>query len=202
MPRWGMVLDLSRCVGCYACTVACKVENGTPPGVWYAPVYEKEVGTYPAVKRIFLPTLCNHCKEAPCMKACPTGAIHKREDGIVLVDQEKCCGSRACVAACPYGALSFVEEIRGEFGYELTPFEQALYSKNHHSGTVEKCTFCAHRIDQEIYEPACVQTCPTHCRIFGDLDDPHSEVSSLIRERNGAQPRPEAGTDPSVYYLR
>lgn len=202
MPRWGMVLDLSRCVGCYACTVACKVENGTPPGVWHAPVYEKEIGTYPSVKRIFVPALCNHCKEAPCMKACPTGAIHKREDGIVLVDQEKCCGSRACVAACPYGALSFVEEIRGEFGAELTPLEQALYGKNHQAGTVQKCTFCAHRIDQGNYEPACVQTCPTHCRIFGDLDDPHSEVSRLIRGRNGSQPRPEAGTNPSVYYLR
>lgn len=202
MPRWGMVLDLSRCVGCYACTVACKVENGTPPGVWFAPVYEKEIGTYPAVKRIFVPALCNHCKEAPCMKACPTGAIHKRKDGIVLVDQEKCCGSRACVAACPYGALSFVEKISGEFGDELTPLEQALYSKSHQAGTVQKCTFCAHRIDQGNYEPACVQTCPTHCRIFGDLDDPHSEVSALIRGRSGSQPRPEAGTDPSVYYLR
>jgi molybdopterin-containing oxidoreductase family iron-sulfur binding subunit len=170
--------------------------------VWYAPVYEKEIGTYPAVKRIFVPALCNHCKEAPCMKACPTGAIHKRKDGIVLVNQEKCCGSRACVAACPYGALSFVEKISGEFGAELTPLEQALYSKSHQAGTVQKCTFCAHRIDQGSYEPACVQTCPTHCRIFGDLDDPHSEVSALIRGRSGSQPRPEAGTDPSVYYLR
>lgn len=202
MPRWGMVIDLARCVGCYACTMACKVENGTPPGVWYAPVYEKEMGTYPAVKRMFLPTLCNHCNDPPCMKACPTGAIQKREDGIVLVDQGKCCGSRACVSACPYGALSFVEEVKGEFGEELTPFEQALYKQNHVAGTVQKCTFCAHRIDQRVYEPACVQTCPTNCRIFGDLDDPHSEVSKLIRERNGSQPRPEAGTEPSVYYVR
>ncbi len=202
MPRWGMVIDLARCVGCYACTMACKVENGTPPGVWYAPVYEKEIGTYPSVKRMFLPTLCNHCKDAPCMKACPTRAIQKREDGVVLVDQEKCCGSRACVAACPYGALTFVEEVKGEFGEELTPFEHALYKQNHAAGTVQKCTFCSHRIDQGIYEPACVQTCPTNCRIFGDLDDPYSKVSKLIRERNGTQPRSEAGTDPSVFYLR
>lgn len=202
MPRWGMVIDLARCVGCYACTMACKVENGTPPGVWYAPVYEKEVGSYPTAKRLFLPTLCFHCKNPPCMKACPTGAISKREDGIVLVDANKCCGSRACVAACPYGALSFVRETEGEYGAELTPWEQAMSQKNNGVGTVQKCTFCAHRIDQGNHEPACVQTCPTRCRIFGDLDDPGSEPSKLIRERSGVQARPEAGTNPSVYYLR
>jgi molybdopterin-containing oxidoreductase family iron-sulfur binding subunit len=195
-----MVIDLDRCVGCYACSVACKAENGTPPGVWYAPVYEKEVGTYPTVKRVFLPTLCFHCKEPLCMKACPTGAITKRADGIVLIDQEKCCGSRACVAACPYGAITYVEKQEGAFGEELTPFEKSF--ANHREGTAQKCTFCAHRIDQGNYEPACVQTCPTRCRIFGDLDDPNSEVSRVIRERDGAQPRPEAGTDPSVYYAR
>lgn len=202
MTRWGMVLDLTTCVGCYACSVACKVENGTPPGVWLAPVYEKEVGTYPTVKRMFLPALCMHCKDAPCVKACPTRAITKRADGIVTVNHDVCCGSRACVAACPYGALHYVEEIKSEFGGELTPFERALYKDGRVVGTVMKCTFCVHRIDQGIYEPACVQTCPTRCRVFGDLDDPNSEVSRLIRQRNGVQPRPEAGTDPSVYYLR
>jgi molybdopterin-containing oxidoreductase family iron-sulfur binding subunit len=135
------------------------------------------------------------------MKACPTKAIQKREDGIVLVDPNKCCGSRACVAACPYGALTFVEEVKGEFGEELTPWERARYPQDG-VGAVHKCTLCAHRIDQGNHEPACVQTCPTHCRIFGDLEDPGSEVSKLIRERNGVQPRPEAGTDPSVFYLR
>lgn len=201
MRRWGMVIDIERCVGCYACTLACKVENGSPPGVWFAPVYEKEVGSYPTTKRLFLPTLCFHCENPPCMKACPTKAIRKREDGIVLVDQNKCCGSRACVAACPYGALSFVGEIKGAFGEELNPWEQVAYAKNG-VGTAQKCTFCAHRVDQENYEPACVQTCPTRCRIFGDLNDPQSEVSKLIRERSGVQARPEAGTNPSVFYLR
>lgn len=200
MTRWGMVLDLERCVGCYACSVACKTENGTPEGVWYAPVYEKEVGQYPAVKRQFIPSLCMHCDDAPCMKACPTRAINKRDDGIVLVDQEKCCGTRACVAACPYGALSFVEDVKGAFGQELIQLEKKHYKSV--VGTVQKCTFCAHRIDQGVYEPACVQVCPTTARTFGDLDDPYSEVSKLIRQRNGVQPRPEAGTDPSVFYLR
>jgi molybdopterin-containing oxidoreductase family iron-sulfur binding subunit len=195
-----MVIDLASCVGCFACSVACKAENGTPPGVWYAPVYEAELGSYPTAKRLFVPALCCHCKEPLCMKACPTGAITKRADGIVLVDQKKCCGSRACVAACPYGALSFVKKQQGAFGDELTPFETSF--QNHPEGTAQKCTFCAHRIDQGNYEPACVQTCPTRCRIFGDLDDPNSEVSKVIRERNGVQPRPEAGTDPSVYYAR
>jgi molybdopterin-containing oxidoreductase family iron-sulfur binding subunit len=195
-----MVIDLDRCVGCYACSVACKAENGTPPGVWYAPVYEKEVGTYPTVKRLFLPALCFHCRDPLCMKACPTAAITKRADGIVLVDQNKCCGSRACITACPYGALTYVEKQQGAFGKELTPFEKAF--QNHWEGTAQKCTFCVHRIDEGNYEPACVQTCPTHCRIFGDLDDPNSEVSKIIRERSAVQPRPEAGTDPSVYYGR
>ena len=200
MKRWGMVIDLARCVGCYACTVACKEENGTAAGVWWAPVYEKEVGTYPTGKRMFLPTLCCHCKDAPCLKACPTGAITKREDGIVLIDEDTCCGTRACVAACPYGAITFVERAQGEFGKELTPHEKATMKMK--SGVAQKCTFNVHRIDEANYEPACVQTCPTKCRIFGDLNDPESEVSTLIRNRNGQQPRAELGTDPSVWYLR
>ena len=201
MPRWGMVIDLSLCVGCYACTMACKAENGTPPGIWYAPVYEKEVGRFPNVKRLFIPTLCNHCEDAPCLKACPTGAIFKRDDGIVMVNEEVCCGSRACVEACPYGAMHFYEEEKGEFGDELTPLEKLNFAK-WDPGTVQKCTFCAHRIDEGRYEPACVETCPAKCRFFGDLDDPHSEVSHLVRNGNAQQPREEYGTQPSVSYLR
>lgn len=200
MVRLGMVIDVKRCVGCYACSVACKVENGTPPGIWYAPVFEKEVGKYPNVKRLFLPTLCNHCKDAPCIKACPTSAISKRPDGIVLVDQEKCCGTKACVAACPYGAMHFYGEERGEYGPELTPYEEQAYKK-FQVGTVQKCTFCVHRIDEGNNIPACVETCPTECRIFGDIDDPNSEPAKLIRNRNGMQPRPESGADPSNQYV-
>lgn len=200
MPRWGMVIDLARCVGCYACTVACKAENATPKDIWYAPVYEKEVGKYPTTKRLFIPTLCNHCEDPPCLKACPTGAIYKREDGIVQVNPDVCCGTRACVAACPYGAMHFYDKEQGEFGDEPTPLDRYVQGK-WQTGTVQKCTFCSHRIDQGIYRPACVETCPTECRIFGDLDDPQSKVSQLVRKRNGVQPRAEAGTSPSVWYL-
>ncbi len=200
MPHWGMVIDLDRCIGCYACTVACHVENGSPPGIWYAPVYEQEVGTFPHVKRVFLPTLCMHCEDAPCMKACPSKAISRREDGIVLVDQDICCGTRACVTACPYGAMNFYGGESGDFDGQLTPYEQSLQGK-YQVGTVQKCTFCVHRIDQGIFMPACVESCPTRCRTFGDLDDPESAPSKLIRKHNGFALRPEAGTSPSVRYV-
>ncbi len=200
MPRWGMVLDLDRCIGCYSCTVACHVENGTPPGIWYAPVYEQEVGTFPHVKRVFLPTLCMHCKDAPCLKSCPTGAISRRGDGIVLVNQDLCCGSRACVAACPYGAMHFYGDGHGDFEGQLTPFERSFQDKSQ-VGTVQKCTLCVHRIDQGILTPACVEACPTECRIFGDLDDPASPPSKLISQHRGFALRPEAGTNPSILYV-
>ncbi|MFN8455741.1 MAG: 4Fe-4S dicluster domain-containing protein [Anaerolineae bacterium] len=135
------------------------------------------------------------------MKACPTRAISKRDDGIVLVDEAKCCGTRACVAACPYGAMHFYEAETGETGRELTPYEK-LFQHKYQKGTVQKCTFCSHRIDAGIYTPACVEACPTECRIFGDLDNPNSEVSRHIRRSNGVQPLAEAGTKPSVWYLK
>ncbi len=200
MTRLGMVIDLNLCVGCYACTLACKVENKTPPGVWYAPVFDKEIGQYPNTKRLFIPALCNQCEDAPCLKACPTGAISKREDGIVLVDENKCCGTRACVTACPYGAMHFYEDKGGEYGEQVTPLD-ALAREKYTSGTAQKCTFCAHRVDEGL-EPACVEACPTNCRIFGDLDDPHSAPSRLIRQRNAQQPRPEADTNTAVSYVR
>ena len=200
MTRLGMVIDLNLCVGCYACTLACKVENKTPPGIWYAPVFDKEIGQYPNTKRLFIPALCNQCEDAPCLKACPTGAISKREDGIVLVDENKCCGTRACVTACPYGAMHFYEDKGGEYGNQFVPLD-ALTREKYTSGTAQKCTFCAHRVDEGL-EPACVEACPTNCRIFGDLDDPHSAPSKLIRQRNAQQPRQEADTDTAVSYLR
>lgn len=197
--RRGMVIDLKRCIGCHACTMACKLENATPPGVFWARCLEKETGKYPLAKRVFVPVLCNHCQDAPCLRACPTGATAQREDGIVTVDQATCIGCRACMEACPYEARFFLEDSRSYYPGHLTPFEEAGYRK-HETRTVSKCNFCTDRVEKGL-EPACVQTCPAAARTFGDLDDPGSEVSHLIRERYAIQLRPEMGTKPSVYYI-
>ncbi len=199
MTRKVMVLDLKRCIGCQSCTVACKLENATPPGIFWARVLETETGKYPLAKRSFIPVICNHCQDPPCLRACPSGATTKREDGIVLVDQDICIGCKACIVACPYEARFLREDERGYFSEELTPFEKAGYQK-HQKGVVSKCNFCKDRVDKGL-EPACVQTCPTIARIFGDLDDPDSEVSRLIIERYAIQLHPEEGTNPSVYYI-
>lgn len=202
MPRWGMVIDLQRCVGCNACTLACKAENGTPRETFFCSVLEKTTGRYPTAKREFIPVLCNHCADPPCLKVCPTGATYQRDDGIVLADEHKCIGCRACYVACPYNRRSFLRKellTRGYYG-ELTPYEKKKYA-DFVPGTVVKCTFCSHRIDEGL-EPACVITCCTRARIFGDLDDPMSEVSRLIRSRGGSVLLPEADTDPSVFYIK
>lgn len=199
MTRYGMVIDLKQCIGCHACTLACKVENATKPGIFWNKVFDEEEGEYPSVRRYFLPRLCMHCEDAPCVEACPTGASHKREDGIVLCDYDKCVGCKYCILACPYGARYFNEDKRGYFGDKLTPNEEIGYQK-HALGTVEKCHFCVDRVERG-EEPACVLACLTRARIFGDLDDPNSEGSQLIRSRYGFQLREELGTNPSVYYL-
>jgi len=198
----GMVIDLKRCVGCQACTIACKSENGTPPEVLFTKVLEQVAGEYPIVKKKFIPVLCNHCEDAPCVRVCPTGATTKREDGIVLVDHKKCIGCRACYVACPYKNRIFLKKgslKNGYFGKQLTPYELAKYPK-WQEGVVLKCTFCVERVDQGL-DPACVQTCPADARIFGDLSNPESKVSRLIRQRGGFQPLSEDNTEPSVYYL-
>ena len=202
MARLGMVIDLFRCVGCNGCTMACKAENGTPRGIYFTRVLEKEVGKYPYAKKEFIPVACFHCEDAPCVRACPTGATIKREDGIVIVDDDICIGCRACYVACPYNNRFYLSKgllQKGYFG-ELTPYERVKY-KDFTEGTVAKCTLCAHRLEKGL-EPACVTTCPTEARVFGDLDDPTSKVNELIREKSGFQMLPEANTNPSVYYLK
>lgn len=203
MTRYGMVIDLETCVGCHSCTIACKVSNGTPPGVHFASVIEHEVGTYPNARREFLPVLCNHCEDAPCVDVCPTGASYKRADGIVAVHSDICIGCRACDTACPYGHRHYIEPgaLRtGYFNDGLTKFEELKYER-WTDGTVSKCDFCMERTDQGL-QPACVETCPPISRHFGDLSDPDSNVSRLLRERESFTLLPEAGTEPRVSYLK
>ncbi len=183
MARYGMVFDLRRCIGCNACVVGCKQENSLPDGVFFTRTLSQEYGVYPAVKRVYIPTLCNHCEDAPCEKVCPSGATYTRADGIVMVNKDTCIGCSSCAVACPYdqrtqlSAESFKEGLFGTG--QLTPFEEQGYSR-FTPGMVTKCDFCSGRVDAGLH-PACVVTCPTDARIFGDLDDPQSKPSRLIR---------------------
>lgn len=195
MTRYAMALDTHACIGCLACTLACKVENGSPKGIWLAPVIGDEIGEGAAARRAYLPVLCNHCTDAPCLAACPTGAIGRRPDGIVLIDQDRCCGSGACVIACPYGAIHYY----GERQQPLTPFDDAKLV-HHQVGTAEKCTFCAPRLDRGL-QPACVDACPTGARIFGDRDDPQSAVSRAFAADDAVKLGAPVDTKPNTRYL-
>ncbi len=198
MARYGMVIDLNICIGCNACTMACKAEHATPPGIFFSKVLEKEVGKYPAARRIFLPVLCNHCGNPACMEVCPTGATSKWDDGIVLVDYDLCIGCRSCMEACPYGPRSFYKEEDTYYAEGKTRFEES--KQRYPEGVVMKCNFCVDRVDQGL-DPACVVTCPTECRIFGDLDDPQSRVSQIVAEKKARPLLPEKGLEPSVFYV-
>jgi Fe-S-cluster-containing dehydrogenase component len=197
--RWGMVIDLKRCIGCYGCQLACKAENGTPPGVFYARVLKQEEGQYPMVRQLALPVLCNHCEDPPCVEACPTGASFKWDDGIVDIDHDLCVGCRACMMACPYTNRYYNDQPPHYFPQGMTPYEEARTDRHQHN-VVMKCNFCRDRV-RAGQAPACVANCPTVARTFGDLDDPMSEVSRLIKERGGFTLHPEIGTRPSVFYL-
>ncbi len=197
--QWGVAIDLKRCTGCQSCTVACKAENGTPPGVFWTRVLEKEEGVFPFAYKLFMPVRCNHCGDPPCVPVCPTGASYKREkDNLVLIDQDQCIGCGSCVVACPYDARFLPESGRGYYA-EKTPYEHVAYEK-WQKGTVQKCTLCVHRIDRGL-KPACIETCPTKALVFGNLNDPESEISKLVRERPHFRPSEELGTDPNVFYL-
>jgi phenylacetyl-CoA:acceptor oxidoreductase subunit 1 len=205
--RWGMVIDLGRCVGCQTCTIACKQEHGLPPGTAWRFVLDVEAGEYPDVRRLFLPMQCMHCAEPPCVPVCPTGASRQRADGIVFVQHEACVGCGYCAVACPYHARHLVEDIRGYFGAP-TPSEAATARRDRH-GVMTKCTFCKERVDEGLRRglapgvdpdatPMCAVACLANAIVFGDLDDPDSRVARMAAE---ARPlSPEAGTQPRVYY--
>ncbi len=197
--RYGMVIDLKKCISCHTCTMACKAKNGTRPGIFWNLVLDQEVGEYPSIRRQFIPRLCMHCANAPCVEVCPTGATSRSEQGIVSVDYDKCVGCRYCMQACPYGARYFNQKKAGYFKTGLTPTEEITY-RQRTLGTVEKCNLCVDRLEQG-RDPACVTACPMEARTFGDLDNPESAVSQLIKSKHGFQLHKELGTDPSVYYL-
>lgn len=215
MARWGMVINLHMCIGCYSCMIGCKQEHFLPPEIYFARVLIGESGTYPSVRKLIYPVLCNHCDNPPCVDVCPTGATEKGEDGIVTVDPNICIGCRSCLIACPYQQRSYLPKREKEYfpGQGLTPYEEIgkkLYPLE--KGTVVKCNFCVETVEKGLKNnltpgvdreatPACVNSCPVHARDFGDLDDPTSNVSTLIRDKKATPLHSEYGTNPSVFYI-
>ncbi len=178
MTTYGFVIDQRRCIGCHACTVACKSENQVPLGVFRTWVKYVEKGTYPNTRRHFLVQRCNHCANSPCTAICPTRALYRRRDGIVDFDNTRCIGCKACMQACPYDAIYIDPETH----------------------TAAKCHYCAHRVELGL-QPACVLVCPTEAIVAGDLDDPASRISQLVGRENLQVRRPDQGTQPKLWYI-
>jgi Fe-S-cluster-containing dehydrogenase component len=224
--RWGMVIDLDKCTGCQECTIACKEENNVPYGspaeqshrqspFWHKVIAATE-GEYPSANTEMIPMPCMHCDNPPCVMVCPAKATFKRKDGIVIQNYRRCIGCKYCMVACPYGARSYNYKEQEDKEYQRVdpPLRQDLIGcwpfPHRAHGMVEKCTFCFQRIEQATMEgkeigtevvTACVEACPAHARAFGNLDDPNSEVSKLISNRDAIRLREGMGTSPKVYYL-
>lgn len=208
--RWGMVIDLRRCVGCQTCTIACKQEHDLPAGYQWRFVADCEVGEYPDVRRVFLPMQCMHCAEPPCVPVCPTGASRQRPDGIVWVAYDACVGCGYCAVACPYQARHLMHDARGYFA-SPTPSEEAV-ARPERRGVMTKCTFCKERVDAGVARglqpgvdadatPMCAVACIADAILFGDLDDPTSRVARLAGAGRAVPLLPECGTQPSVFYV-
>jgi len=224
--RLAMVIDLHKCVGCSACDISCKNENNVPYDFHWSNHIIETSGTFPNVRYRYIPTLCNHCENAPCVRVCPTGAMHKDDRGLTLHDGERCIGCRSCQMACPYGAIYFNENkphreydseealiegctASGKEVAEKTQQQPPYYNKERAStshgvrpqGIVEKCTLCDHRLAQG-QQPWCVLSCPSGARTVGDINDPHSKVSQLLAKHKPKVLNKERGTNPHVFYIR
>jgi Fe-S-cluster-containing dehydrogenase component len=178
MTRWAWVIDQTTCIGCQACTTACKSENDVAVGSFRTWVKHVDVGTFPDVKRQFAVLRCNHCADAPCVEICPVTAMYQRADGLVDFDPDICIGCKACMQACPYDAI------------HMDPV----------SNTAHKCNFCSHRVDEGLL-PACVVVCPVEALVFGDMDDPTSRVSRELASKKVTVRRPEQRTRPHAFYI-
>ena len=182
--KYGWFVDTRRCFGCHACEVSCKSENDVPLGNFIRQTFFRDVGEYPKVARLFMPMSCQHCEDAPCIKACPCGALHKEAGGTVAIDYNTCCGHGSCVDACPYGAI-YMDPVA----------HQAV-----------KCHNCYHRTEgEEALEPACVPTCPSQALYFGDLNDPESKISKAVVDAEEdqvelVQLRAEKETKPRMWF--
>ncbi len=224
MTKFVRVIDTKRCMGCRSCVAACAVENNFTPDAPWNVMMEFESGQYPNVARHFVTMNCMHCEHPACKAACDAAgfkAISKNEFGVVLIDYDKCSGCRYCVATCPYGVPQFNERVDKLYpeSKEATPYEAVPVEQRHPlhrkiANIVEKCTFCWHKLEPAIkagniqaigkdphHTPTCDVVCPVGARIFGDLDDPNSEVSRAIGRKKAAQLKKEFGTRPQVYYV-
>ena len=206
MTRLALAIKLDRCVGCHTCANACKMSNNVPDGMLWNRILTEDCevmdgaqGTYPDLSRTYLPLSCQHCENPACMKVCPIGATYRDEKGRVEIDYDKCIGCRMCMAACPYNARVFNwEEHERSTGFNYGDRDVP----ERPVGVMEKCTLCKERIDRGEAQPMCVECCPARARVYGDLDDPNSEISKLRREGNVRILLEEKGTDPQVFYLQ
>lgn len=211
MTRWAMVADLERCVGCQTCTAACRHANATSPAVQWRKVIDIEAGQFPDVRRTFVPVGCQHCADPPCMHVCPSTATRQRPDGIVTIDYDICIGCAYCDVACPYQARFKIS--KEDFAYGDQAMQNEIEREDPaRLGVAQKCTFCSDRIDFGIANgvapgtdpratPACVNACIADALVFGDLDDPASNVSKLLKNHKSFRMHAELKTEPGFYYL-